>query len=118
MILLHSWREVASNILQVGSIIGLYLNGYISDIIGYKKTMVLSLLVMICFLFIPFFAPSIEVLVVGAVLQGIPWGIFQTLTVTYASEICPVALRAYLTTYVNLCWVIVSFSDAPYRARS
>lgn len=30
---------------------------------------------------------------------------FQTLTTTYASEVCPVPLRAYLTTYVNLCWV-------------
>ena len=24
----------------------------------------------------------------------------------YASEVCPVVLRAYLTTYVNICWVI------------
>ncbi|KAK0841743.1 hypothetical protein LTS02_016737, partial [Friedmanniomyces endolithicus] len=27
-----------------------------------------------------------------------------TLTITYASEVCPVALRGYLTTYVNACW--------------
>ena len=33
-----------------------------------------------------------------------PWGVFQTLTITYASEVCPVALRGYLTTYVNFCW--------------
>jgi MFS transporter, SP family, general alpha glucoside:H+ symporter len=32
--------------------------------------------------------------------------VFQTLTTTYASEVMPVALRAYLTTYVNLCWVM------------
>jgi SP family general alpha glucoside:H+ symporter-like MFS transporter len=38
--------------------------------------------------------------------MGILLGVYQTLTVTYASEVCPVALRAYLTTYVNLCWVI------------
>lgn len=25
-------------------------------------------------------------------------------TITYASEVCPVALRSYLTTYVNFCW--------------
>lgn len=37
---------------------------------------------------------------------GLPWGVFQTLTATYAAEVCPVALRAYLTTYVNLCWVL------------
>jgi len=28
------------------------------------------------------------------------------LKTTYAAEVVPVALRAYLTTYVNLCWVI------------
>lgn len=33
-------------------------------------------------------------------------GVFQTLTTAYASEVAPVPLRPYLTTYVNLCWVI------------
>jgi hypothetical protein len=28
-----------------------------------------------------------------------PWGVFQTLCITYASEVCPVAMRGYLTTY-------------------
>lgn len=27
-----------------------------------------------------------------------------TVTITYASEVMPVALRQYLTTYVNFCW--------------
>jgi SP family general alpha glucoside:H+ symporter-like MFS transporter len=38
------------------------------------------------------------------VLCGIPWGVFQTLTTAYASEVCPIQLRGYLTAYVNLCW--------------
>jgi SP family general alpha glucoside:H+ symporter-like MFS transporter len=33
-----------------------------------------------------------------------PWGVFQTLTIPYASEVCPIALRGYLTTYDNCCW--------------
>jgi MFS transporter, SP family, general alpha glucoside:H+ symporter len=32
--------------------------------------------------------------------------------VTYASEVTPVVLRSYLTTYVNLCWVIGQFIAA------
>jgi SP family general alpha glucoside:H+ symporter-like MFS transporter len=36
-------------------------------------------------------------------------GVFQTLTCTYAAEVTPVPLRAYLTTYINLCWVIGQF---------
>ena len=31
-------------------------------------------------------------------------GVFQTLTTAYASEVCPIQLRGYLTAYVNLCW--------------
>ncbi|GME87922.1 unnamed protein product [Ambrosiozyma monospora] len=35
-----------------------------------------------------------------------PLGAFQTLSVSYASEVCPLTLRIYLTTWVNACWVI------------
>lgn len=92
--------------VQVGSIIGLYLNGWISAKIGYRKTMLGALVLMVAFIFLPFFAQNVETILAGAILQGIPWGVFQTLTVTYASEVMPTNLRAYLTTYVNLCWVM------------
>jgi len=42
-------------------------------------------------------------------LCGLPWGVFQTLTTSYAAEIAPQALRPFLTTYVNLCWVMGQF---------
>jgi hypothetical protein len=76
---------------------------------------------MIAVIFIPFFAQNIQTLFAGQLLAGIPWGIFQTLStavsplarvyrsstdIQYASEVVPVALRPYLTAYVNLCWVI------------
>lgn len=57
------------------------------------------------FISVLFFAQNNAMLLAGEILCGIPWGVFQTLTTTYASEVCPVPLRAYLTTYVNLCWV-------------
>lgn len=100
-----SWQAGLSNGATIGSMIGLYLNGHISERIGFKKTMLASLALMAAVIFIPFFAPSIEVLQIGQIFQGIPWGIFQTLTTAYAAEVCPVHLRGYLTTYVNLCWV-------------
>ena len=71
----------------------------------YKKTIMVSLSMMIVFIFIPFFVQNVETLLVGEILCGIPWGICQTLTTAYASKVCPMALRAYLCTYVNLCWV-------------
>ena len=73
-----------------------------SERFGYRKVMISSLIAVTAFIFILFFAPNVKVLVVGEVFCGIPWGIFQTLTTQYASEVAPVALRAYLTTYVNM----------------
>jgi SP family general alpha glucoside:H+ symporter-like MFS transporter len=101
------WQSGLSNGATVGSIIGLIINGYTSERFGFRKTMLGALSTIIAVIFIPFFAPSLEVLLVGQILIGIPWGIFQTLTTAYAAEVTPTHLRAYLTTYVNLCWVRV-----------
>lgn len=100
------WQAGLSNGASVGSIIGLIINGYISEQIGFRKTMMAALSLIVGIIFIPFFAPSLEVLLVGQILIGIPWGVFQTLTTAYAAEVTPTHLRAYLTTYVNFCWVI------------
>jgi MFS transporter, SP family, general alpha glucoside:H+ symporter len=44
---------------------------------------------------------------VAVVVSHLPLrGIFQTLSTTYAAEVMPVALRAYLTSSVNMCWLI------------
>lgn len=40
---------------------------------------------------------------------GITWGVFATTGPAYASEVAPLALRGYLTVYVNLCWAIGQF---------
>jgi SP family general alpha glucoside:H+ symporter-like MFS transporter len=63
-----------------------------------------SLALITAFTAIFFTAPNIQSLLAAEILAGVPWGIFQTLTVTYASEVCPVVLRGYLTSYVNFCW--------------
>lgn len=88
----------------MGEIIGLFLNGWISEWIGYRYTVIGCLVLITGFTAIFFTAQSVVHLLVAEILCGIPWGVFQTLTITYASEVCPVALRGYLTTYVNFCW--------------
>ncbi|KAL2810599.1 general substrate transporter [Aspergillus granulosus] len=101
-----AWQAGLSNAMNCGQILGLFLNGIVSEKFGYRKTMMGSLIATTAFIFILFFAQNVQTLLVGEILMGIPLGVYQTLSVTYASEVCPVALRAYLTTYVNLCWVI------------
>jgi SP family general alpha glucoside:H+ symporter-like MFS transporter len=104
-----AWQAGLSNGVFVGEILGLFINGIVSERYGYRKTMITCLFLIVGFIFIPFFANNVQTLQVGEILCGIPWGVFQTLTVAYASEVCPVVLRAYLTSYVNLCWVIGQF---------
>ncbi|KFY73904.1 hypothetical protein V499_06034 [Pseudogymnoascus sp. VKM F-103] len=104
-----AWQAGLSNAINIGQILGLFANGIISERFGYRKTMIGSLLLTIAFIFVLFFAQNVQTLLVGEFLMGFPLGVFQTLTVTYASEVCPVVLRCYLTTYVNLCWVIGQF---------
>jgi SP family general alpha glucoside:H+ symporter-like MFS transporter len=63
-------------------------------------------------IFIPFFARSLGVLVAGEILCGLVWGQFSITAATYASEVCPLALRAYLTSYINITWIIGQFLAA------
>ncbi|OTA05618.1 maltose permease [Trichoderma parareesei] len=104
-----AWQSGLTNGVLCGSIIGLFLNGILADRFGYRKTLIGALVGITGFIFIIFFSKTLPQLLVGEILAGIPWGIFQTLTTTYASEVCPTHLRAYLTTYNNLCWVIGQF---------
>lgn len=82
-----SWQSGLSNGVNVGEIIGLLLNGFLSERIGYRYTIMLCLVSLTGFIAIFFTAPNVEVLLVAEILAGIPWGVFQTLTITYASEV-------------------------------
>ena len=104
-----AWQSGLSNGALVGEILGLLFIGIVVERLGYKKTMIIALSLLTGFIFIAFFSVNLPMLLTAEILMGIPWGAFQTLTTTYAAEVCPVSLRAYLTTYVNLCWVIGQF---------
>ncbi|KAI5920992.1 sugar transporter [Camillea tinctor] len=101
-----AWQAGLSNGAVVGEIIGLAINGWVSERFGYRYTVIACLALIMAFTAIFFTAQTVVHLQVAEILCGIPWGVFQTLTITYASEVCPVALRGYLTTYINCCWGI------------
>jgi SP family general alpha glucoside:H+ symporter-like MFS transporter len=89
------WQAGLSNGANVGEIIGLFINGFVSEKYGYRYTVMVCLTLIIAFTAIFFTAKDVVALQVAEILCGIPWGVFQTLTITYASEVCPVALRGY-----------------------
>ncbi|KAK2764297.1 hypothetical protein FQN54_008989 [Arachnomyces sp. PD_36] len=98
------WQNGLANAVSVGTIIGAFANGYFVHRFGYRLVLLASLVAISGFIFISFFAPTPAVLLVGQFMCGIPWGVFATMAPAYASEVCPMALRGYLTVYVNLCW--------------
>ncbi|OQU96203.1 hypothetical protein CLAIMM_02316 [Cladophialophora immunda] len=100
------WQILLGNSAYIGVIIGILMNGIVSEKIGMKKTMIGAYVAITAFTFILVFGQSKALLLVGQFLCGIPWGIFNTTAPTYASEVCPVVLRGYLTTFINLTWVI------------
>lgn len=100
-----TWQPLLGVAMQCGQISGLLATGYLADKFGFKKLMSGSLSWVLCTVFLLFFAQDIIMLTCGEFLMGFPLGVFQTMTITYATEVCPAILRPYLTTYVNLCWV-------------
>ncbi|KAK9802415.1 putative Major facilitator superfamily (MFS) profile domain-containing protein [Seiridium cardinale] len=107
-----SWQTGLNDISAVGNIIGALLNGWLTAKFGHRKVMMAMLFFLAGFIFMTFFAPSIEVQLVGQFFCSIPWGAFATTGPAYAAEVAPLALRGYLTAYINLCWCIGQFISA------
>lgn len=101
--LTSTWQSSLQAAVQVGEIIGLWIAGIAAERWGYKKVLLAAHVLIICFIFVMFFAQNLPMLLVGEILCGLPWGAFQTLTTTYAAEISPMQLRPFLTTFCNMC---------------
>ncbi|KAK5172276.1 uncharacterized protein LTR77_003914 [Saxophila tyrrhenica] len=104
-----AWQAGLVQGTNAGVIIGGFMNGWFSSRYGYRRTLMAALVCQTGFIFISFFAVSIEMLLVGQMLCGLTWGVYATTGPAYASEVCPLALRGYLTVYVNLCWAMGQF---------
>ncbi|KAJ7091711.1 maltose permease [Mycena crocata] len=98
------WQSGLGNGSSAGGIIGLIINGWASEKFGPRRTYIIAMIGMIISIFGPVFSQSLEALVASEVVCGLFWGVFQTLTTAYASEVCPIVLRHYLTAYINMCW--------------
>lgn len=99
------WQIGLNMCVFVGEIIGLQLTGFMVEWTGNRRTMITALSFFTVFVFILYYCNSLAMVAVGQILCAMPWGCFQSLAVTYASEVCPLALRYYLTTYSNMCWL-------------
>ncbi|KAH7134540.1 MFS transporter [Dactylonectria estremocensis] len=98
------WQSAMGSGPQAGAIVGALLNGFIIQRFGYRPAFMFGVILMTAFILVSVFGMSIELQAVGQILCGIPWGIFATIGPAYASELCPLPLRVYLTAYTNMCF--------------
>ncbi|KAL9945683.1 hypothetical protein D7B24_005038 [Verticillium nonalfalfae] len=101
-----AWQAGLSQGAGVGSIFGCLLSGYLVSKYGSRRVQIGALIALSLFIFPVFFAPNLIVLVVGEILCGVPWGILATTAPAYASEVLPTALRTYMTSYTNMCFIL------------
>lgn len=64
------WQAGLSNGAAVGEIFGLFINGYVSERFGYRKTVAISLIWLTAFIFLFVFAKNIVYLQVAEILCG------------------------------------------------
>lgn len=100
------WQTALTLSGGIGIIIGSFVNGYCWEWIGMKRTMLVAYVAVTGLTFILVFAESLPIIFLGQILCGIPWGVFGTTAPTYASEVCPVVLRGYVSTFINITWII------------
>jgi MFS family permease len=93
----------------IGQVLGALACGWPLERFGRKWTLAICCVWSICFVFVQFFATSIGMLCAGEILGGLAYGFYVVIAPTYASEICPLALRGVLTASVNLAFVIGQF---------
>lgn len=104
-----NWQIALGCSSSIGNIVGVYIGALTTDWLGYKKSLLFWLTVLTGSISISFFAQSIEMVFVGELLCGLPWGTFSAMAPAFASEVCPLMLRGYLEIFVVLCWGIGQF---------
>ncbi|KAJ9620737.1 hypothetical protein H2204_012147 [Knufia peltigerae] len=101
-----AWMAAVGNASGFGAFLGTFLNGYLVAIFGQKRVLLGALALLSCFIFLTFFAPNIQTLLVGQLLCGFPWAVFATTAPAYSSEVLPMSLRVFGTSWVNMCFII------------
>lgn len=100
------WQVALTDVTIAGQVTGLLLMGWLTDRFGHRLVIMGGMIAMVGLNFITVFAPNVQILCVAMALNGVPNGVFGILGSAYASEVAPLALRGFLTSFVNICWII------------
>ncbi|KAH8897513.1 putative MFS transporter [Thozetella sp. PMI_491] len=103
------WQTALGMGSPVGQVLGALACDYPLESLGRRVTLALCCVWSVAFVFVQYFSTSIEMLCAGEVLGGLAYGFYVVVAPTYASEVCPLALRGVLAAAVNLAFVVGQF---------
>ncbi|WP_323173610.1 sugar porter family MFS transporter [Natrialba sp. PRR66] len=87
---------------MVGAILGAAFGGRLADLLGRRRLILIGAVLFFVGSFIMAVAPSIEVLVLGRLLDGVGIGFASVVGPLYISEIAPAKIRGSLVTLNNV----------------
>ncbi|EKD03514.1 trehalose transport-related protein [Trichosporon asahii var. asahii CBS 8904] len=106
------WQTSLSLITLPGQILSLLFVGWAAERFGNRATYCFGMVVIIGVIFMFVFLKSYQMLLAAEALVAFCWGIFQTLTASYAADLCPIGLRGFATSFISMAWGTGSFLGA------
>lgn len=112
-----SWQSAVTIAAACGQLFGLWLAPRVINRFGYRFCTMAGLTWAAGCLLIGFFSSTksggcLHVYLVGELLLGVPWGLFQGITLPYVSDITPLKLRGPAATMINIFWLIGQLTSA------
>ncbi|KAK3192236.1 hypothetical protein K4F52_001866 [Lecanicillium sp. MT-2017a] len=106
-----SWQSGITIAAACGQLFGLWLAPRLVNQFGYRICTMAGLTWAAGCLLIGVFSINIpgsrlHMYLAGELLLGVPWGLFQGITLPYASDITPLKLKGPATTMINIFWLI------------
>ncbi|RSH78715.1 uncharacterized protein EHS24_001613 [Apiotrichum porosum] len=80
------WQTMLGLGASFGEFVGIFIAAWCQDRWGCQRTIQLGLIGITAFVFVVFFAPSVQVLFLGEFLCGMPWGAFSSASFVLISE--------------------------------
>lgn len=109
--ILPGWQSGITISTAMGQLFGLWLAPRVVNRFGYRYCTTAGLSwAAVCLLigFLSAYSPKakLAIYLVGELLLGVPWGLFQGITLPYVCDITPLKLRGPAATMINIFWLI------------
>lgn len=98
------WQTALSLVILPGQLLALVFVGWSSERFGNRRTYAFGMVLIIGIIFMFVFLQNYPMLLAAEALIAFCWGVFQTLTASYAADLCPIGLRGIATSFISMAW--------------